>query len=233
MDVWGTREESWTGDAVCIPPQARVASDRPDPAAMVGSGGIACGTRVATKAGPCAVEDLQPGMRLLTADHGYRELIRATPVPQADGTAIHVAAGALGNECALTLSARQRLVVQADRGARLGREIRIAVGDLLDRPGVTRADRTPQIWWQLHFKRTEIIFAEGLRIESLRAGEIGQTGLAGAASPPSPRDDNTGMQAAESGTDPRANFGQTTPPDRFLPRPTPQRPGGMARFLAS
>ncbi|MBD3804336.1 MAG: Hint domain-containing protein [Thioclava sp.] len=230
MDVWG--DESWTGDALCVPAQGHGISERRENRAKAWASGFARGTRMATKAGACAVEDLKPGMRLLTADHGYRDLLGVMPRPEMAVTTIRIAAGALGNERALTLPPRQRLVLQAGRGTRHGREVRIAAQDLVGRPGITRAEEAIDTWWQLRFKRTEIVFAEGLRVESLRSGVRDLRVLARHASPLAANGETALRPVGAIARDTCALQVQPASPSPSQARPTLPRTGGIARFLA-
>lgn len=141
---------------------------------------FARGTRIATKQGPIAVEDLRPGMRVQTADNGYRELIwtgRWRVHGRAENAPIHIAQGALGNDRALEVSAQHRMVVRPRQGGLRGQEVLLPAKALLDLPGIARAPRPRVEWLHLMFERHEIVFAEGARAESLLPGPQALRGI--------------------------------------------------------
>jgi phage gp46-like protein len=141
---------------------------------------FARGTRIATKQGPVAVEDLRPGMRVQTADNGYRELIwtgRWRVHGRAENAPVHIAPGALGNDRALEVSAQHRMVVRPRQGGLRGQEVLLPAKALLDLPGITRAPRPRIEWLHLMLERHEIVFAEGARAESLLPGPQALRGI--------------------------------------------------------
>ncbi|WP_417808882.1 Hint domain-containing protein [Thioclava sp.] len=186
---------------------------------------FARGTRIATKQGPVAVEDLRPGMRVQTADNGYRALIwtgRWRVHGRAQNAPIRIAQGALGNDRALEVSAQHRIVLRPRQGGLRGHELLLPAKALLDLPGITRAPRPRVEWLHLLFERHEIVFAEGARAESLLPGPQAMRGI-----DPS--------QVAEVRALAQANPLASLPARAFLPpdhaRRLSKRRGGLARFL--
>ncbi|OOY17912.1 hypothetical protein BMI85_02925 [Thioclava sp. DLFJ4-1] len=141
---------------------------------------FARGTRIATKQGPVAVEDLRPGIKVQTADNGYRELIwtgRWRMTERDENAPIRIAKGALGNDRAFEVSAQHRLLVRSRAGVLGGRELLIPAKGLLDLPGIARAPRPRIEWLHLLFEAHEIVFADGAAVESLLPGPMALRGV--------------------------------------------------------
>ena len=186
---------------------------------------FARGTRIATKQGPVAVEDLRPGMRVQTADNGYRALLwtgRWRMHGRAENAPVHIAQGALGNDRALEVSAQHRMVVRPTQGGLRGQELLLPAKALVGLPGITRPPRPRIEWLHLLFERHEIVFAEGARAESLLPGPQALRGIAP-------------DQAAELRSLSAQNPFTTLPARAILPpgqaRRLSRRRGGLARFL--
>lgn len=139
--------------------------------------GIPCflrGTAILTEAGPRAVQSLNPGDLILTADHGLQPLrwIGLRRLTPQDMTAapqlapVRIRAGALGPGLPareLKVSPQHRILLRDDET-----EVLVAAGKLLAMPGLSRAIGTRRVeYFHLLFDRHEIVFAEGMATESL------------------------------------------------------------------
>lgn len=118
------------------------------------------------------VEDLAPGDRVLTRDSGVQD-VRWVGIQtvRAEGAfaPITIAAGALNNDRALTVSPNHRLLIY-QRIAALNagqRELLVKAGLLVNGTTVTRANGGFVDYVQVLFDRHEIIYAEGIAAESL------------------------------------------------------------------
>lgn len=152
-----------------------IAAELVDPVSFRGAAPVcfAEDTRIATKQGPVAVQDIQPGMRIQTADNGFRELLwvgrwRVNGIGQ--NVPVRLEAGVLGNDRPLELSARHRLVIRPPAGPLAGEEVLVPAKSLVGMPGVTLSPRPRVLWLHLLFEDHEIIFAEGARAESMMPG---------------------------------------------------------------
>jgi hypothetical protein len=139
------------------------------------------GTLIDTDQGPRAVETLVPGDRVLTRDHGFRELVWTgrKDIPAAalaawpDLAPIRIAAGALGHGLPardLIVSPRHRMLVSGPRAELLfgEREVLVAAQDLLGLPGVTRHAGSDTAYLHIMCAGHEIIRAEGAWTESFQ-----------------------------------------------------------------
>lgn len=118
------------------------------------------------------VEDLKPGMRVLTKDNGPQELrwigeqtVRATGA----FAPIVIAAGALNNTGELTVSPNHRLFIyqRIDTVGAGQNEVLVKARHLLNGSTVVTAEGGFVDYFQLLFDKHEIIFAEGIASESL------------------------------------------------------------------
>ncbi len=131
------------------------------------------GTHIALSDGQqVLVEDLRPGDRLLTRDHGAQVLrwIGEQTVRAVGAFApIRIAKGALNNHGPLTLAPNHRLFIyqrQHDLGADTA-EVMIRASDLVNGETVIKSEGGYVDYFQLLFDRHEIIYAEGIAAESL------------------------------------------------------------------
>jgi hypothetical protein len=150
---------------------------------------FAPGTAVLTDRGEIAVEDLVPGMAVVTADHGLRDLLwigertvdfrkepdRLRPV--------RISAGAFGKRADgtplpgrdLVVSPQHRMVIDGLQVAQLRGDpqaLAPAAG-LAGLPGVEILRGTREVtYFALLLDRHEIIYAEGAATESFRPGPI-------------------------------------------------------------
>lgn len=157
------------------------------------------GTLIDTARGRVAVEDLAPGDRVLTRDHGYQELVwtgrkdlDAALVAAHPGLApVRIAAGALGMglpERDLMVSPRHRMLISGPRAELMfgAREVLVAAVDLLGLPGISRA--TPETlpetgvsYVHVMCASHEILRAEGAWSESFQPAAGVLRGLDAAA----------------------------------------------------
>jgi hypothetical protein len=133
------------------------------------------GTRLTLSDGrQAAVEDLRPGDRLLTRFHGAREIRwighRIRPATGA-GAPVLIAAGTLNAARDLRLMPQHRLYVWQRRdeiGA--GRaELLVPAGALVNGDTVRREGGGHADTYRLVLDRHEIVFAEGIAVDSMRA----------------------------------------------------------------
>lgn len=142
------------------------------------------GSLIETDRGPVRVEDLVPGDRLLTLDHGpqplrwigRREVTLAETVAHPALLPVRVGAGAMGPALPardLWLSPQHRVLVRSRIARRMtgAAEALVAVKHLCGLPGIAQA-RAPQLVTYLHLRldRHEVIRAEGLWVETLLLG---------------------------------------------------------------
>jgi hypothetical protein len=122
----------------------------------------------------CPIQDLVPGDRVLTRDHGPQELrwigsqtVRATGA----FAPIRIARGALNNSGDLMLSPNHRLFIfQRKDRLKTGRaEVMVRARQLVNGTSVVQSDGGFVEYFQLLFDQHEIIYAEGIAAESLYA----------------------------------------------------------------
>lgn len=137
------------------------------------SGAFASGTRILLADGtPCPVEDLAPGARVLTRDHGAQVLRWAGAVRlKAEGgfAPVVVQAGVMGNPRPLVVSPHHRLFLyRRDARALAGTaELLIQARHLADGRQILRREGGHVVYHGLVFDRHEVIYAEGVPCESL------------------------------------------------------------------
>lgn len=145
------------------------------------------GTQIETPAGPVAVEDLRPGMQVLTLDAGAQpvEWVGTRRVAGlGKQTPIEIVAGGLGNPGPVQLSPQHRVLLGgAEVLARFGQpEVLAAVKHLVD--GVTILPRPCAEVSYYHFllPRHHIVLASGVLAETLYPGPEALRALGRAAS---------------------------------------------------
>ena len=142
------------------------------------------GTRIDTTRGLVAVEDLQPGDRVLTRDNGYQPLawtgrrdLSAAELAACPAVApVRIAAGALGKglpERDLVVSPRHRMLITGARAELMfgEREVLVAAADLIGLPGVSRDPAGAVSYIHVMCDAHEIIRAEGAWSESFQPAE--------------------------------------------------------------
>lgn len=151
------------------------------------------GTAIATASGPRAVEDLHPGDRVATRDHGLCpvawigrrdfdwRMLGLNPLLRP----VMIRAGALGQGLPmrdLLVSPNHRILVRPHRGAGAGAaEALLPARALIGRPGIARDDRLRVGYLRILFERHEVILAEGSWSESFQADRASLAGLGPAA----------------------------------------------------
>lgn len=149
--------------------------------------GVVCfarGSRILTERGPVAVELLQPGDRVMTADHGpqplrwigSRRIGAAELAAQPNLRPVRIRAGALGADLPKTdllVSPQHRMLIGSRIVTRVtGAETAlVAAKHLTDSPGIAVAEEMAEVeYFHLLFDRHQVIFAEGAATESLYTG---------------------------------------------------------------
>jgi hypothetical protein len=142
------------------------------------------GTLIDTARGKVAVEDLAPGDKVLTRDHGYQPLawvgrrdLSAAELAQCPAAApIRIAAGALGKDLPerdLLVSPRHRMLITGARAELMfgEREVLVCAADLLGLPGVTQEGAADTSYIHVMCDAHQIIRAEGSWTESFQPAE--------------------------------------------------------------
>ncbi|MFL9503646.1 Hint domain-containing protein (plasmid) [Rhodopseudomonas palustris] len=145
---------------------------------------FAAGTLIETKAGPMAIEDLEAGDLVETADEGYRPLrwIGSRKLRVVDLEAnpklrpIRIRAGAIGRglpERDLVVSPQHRILVRSKVAQRMFEtpEVLVAAKQLLALDGIDIAEDVKEVeYFHMLFDRHQVVFAEGALSESLYTG---------------------------------------------------------------
>lgn len=145
---------------------------------------FAAGTLIETESGLIAVEDLTPGMRVMTLDNGLRPIswigsseygtdkLAANPLFQP----IRIKAGALGENTPtrdLIVSPQHRILVRSKIAQKMFGcdEVLVAAKQLVLIEGIDVAhDMESVVYYHFLFDRHEIVLAEGAAAESLYTG---------------------------------------------------------------
>lgn len=148
------------------------------------------GTLILTEKGPRPIEDLRPGDRIATRDHGVQPLRwigqsaqgRAALMAAPHLRPICIRQGALGPNIPdrdLYVSPQHRVLVRFRIAQRMfGPEgVLVPAVKLLPLPGVERMAAEPVVYLHVLFDRHEIIFAEGCEAESLFLGPMARKSL--------------------------------------------------------
>jgi hypothetical protein len=183
-----------------IPPVNRdltiIRVNQPRPMAAVESASVICftpGTRLRTEQGDVAIEDLGPGDRLLTRDDGPQEVVwtgqrrmsgaRLFAMP--DQRPIRIREGALGvyrPDADLVVSPEHRVIVKGAVARDLWGEPEVLVSarDLVSDRLVT-VDHSMRETWYVHLmlERHQVIWANGLEVETFHPGFMGLDHLEG------------------------------------------------------
>ncbi|WP_136635528.1 Hint domain-containing protein [Pseudooceanicola onchidii] len=156
-------------------------------------GAIACfvaGTKILTMEGQRPVEQLVPGDRVMTRDHGLQSLrwigcrhVDGSEIKEFDSVRpIRIAAGALGNGMPvrdLLVSPEHRVMVSGDKVAELigEDEALIAAKYLVGRDGITVEKVEAVIYYHLMFDDHELVMSEGTWTESFLPGLSALNGM--------------------------------------------------------
>ena len=161
---------------------------RPDP------GGLVCftpGTEITTEDGPKKIEDIGPGDRVMTRDNGPQEVVwighrrmsgaRFFALP--GERPIRIRQGGLqgaGPYEDLVVAPDQR-ILRRDRRARVlwdEAEVLVRACDLLGQPGVSIDHQLTETFYiNLMLDNHEVIWANGMEVESFHPGMAGLDGL--------------------------------------------------------
>ena len=119
------------------------------------------------------IENLRPGDRVLTRDSGpqpVRLIARATLRALGSFAPVVIPAGLLGNEGDLVVSPHHRIFLYRRGERRLGEtsEILVQAKHLVDGEHVWRREGGYVDYYALVFDRHEIVYAEGIPVESLQ-----------------------------------------------------------------
>jgi hypothetical protein len=151
------------------------------------------GTRLRTETGVVAIEDLGPGDRLLTRDNGpqevlwsgHRRMSGARLFAMPDQRPIRIRQGALGVDRPdddLVVSPEHRVLVQGRAALDLWGEPEVLVraADLVGDRFIT-VDHSLRETWYIHLllDRHEVVWANGLEVESFHPGFMGLDNLSG------------------------------------------------------
>jgi hypothetical protein len=135
------------------------------------------GTLIKTIDGEIPVEDLQPGARVLTFDHGYQELRwSGQTVVRAEGkhAPIDFQADALGNHEALSLSPNHRVMVKSAQAQLYfgTSEVLVKAKDLVNHIQIRQRPSSMETVTYVHllFDQHEIVWGNGLASESYHPG---------------------------------------------------------------
>lgn len=147
--------------------------------------GVVCfvaGTRIKTANGEVAVNDLVPGDRVLTLDHGYqpvrwvgcsRRLAVGRLAP------VRICAGALGNDRDLLVSPQHRVLLRGWQATLMfgEGEVLVAAKALVNDHSIRVEEGGEVDYFHILFDRHEIVFAEGAACESFHPGQQGWKAL--------------------------------------------------------
>lgn len=163
---------------------------------------FAKGTQIATARGLCRVEELQRGDSIWTKDHGLQPLVwkGESLVPgQGPATPIRLAAGFMGLSKPLRLSPQHRILVTDPTADILfgNSQVLVPAFAFLDDPHVDKTPCTSITYVHLLLPRHEVIFANGLAVESFFPGPQ----AIGALAPAQKQDLTTALSAISSSPD--------------------------------
>jgi hypothetical protein len=147
---------------------------------------FAAGTLIHTEAGQVAVERLQVGQRVMTADHGFRPLRwigRRTVGGTGDMAPVLITRGALGNVRPLRVSPLHRMLIGGWRAELMfaSSELLVPAISLVNDSTIRRAPCRSVTYVHFLCDRHEIVFAEGIPTESLHPGSVALSRLDQAA----------------------------------------------------
>ena len=156
---------------------------------------VACftmGAQILTDQGELAVEDLQPGHRVLTRDNGYqpirwtgrRDLSHAELIVEPRFNPVHIARGALGAGLPvrdIMVSPQHRMLVTGPRAELLfgENEVLVAAKHLVGLPGIEQRVSRGVSYLHILFDQHEIVRADGAWSESFQPGDLTMEALQG------------------------------------------------------
>ena len=144
---------------------------------------FSAGTIIETAEGEVAIESLQVGDLVRTADHDYQPIrwIGSTKVAATGSVApILIKAGALGNARDLRVSPQHRMLLGGWQAEMLfgDAEVLVAAKHLVNDQTILRVEGGEVEYFHMLFDTHEIVFAEGAASESFHPGQIGWGALA-------------------------------------------------------
>lgn len=144
---------------------------------------FAAGTMIDTAEGEKAIESLQVGDLVRTADHDYQPIrwIGSSKVAATGNVApILIKAGALGNTRDLKVSPQHRMLLGGWQAEMLfgDDEVLVAAKHLVNDSTIVRVEGGDVEYFHMLFDTHEIVFAEGAPSESFHPGEVGWGALA-------------------------------------------------------
>ncbi|WP_099824646.1 Hint domain-containing protein [Oceaniglobus indicus] len=134
------------------------------------------GTKIATVWGAMAIEEIREGTLVQTADNGLqpvRLVISRAETGVGRCAPVEILGGALGDHGTLRLSQQHR-VLQGGWRAELflgASEVLIAAKHMVGRPGIALAPCRSIVYRHLLFDAHQVVFAEGLPVESFNPGD--------------------------------------------------------------
>jgi len=145
---------------------------------------FASGTKITTETGEVAVENLRPGDKVLTRDHGVQP-VRWVGLKPMSGRflldhphlrPVFVCKGAFGGGLPLAdtmMSPNARVPVACDAEGFLGRssEDMVALKNLVNHRGIQQIDTTGMVYVHIMLSGHEIIAANGVWVETFKAGD--------------------------------------------------------------
>lgn len=139
---------------------------------------VACftkGTLIETAKGPCAIETLAPGDRVITRDHGLQEITwighRTVPATGAFAPVVF-SKGAIGNDSELVVSPQHRMLISGWRCELLFGEDEVLAPavHLLNGETIWRREGGEVTYYHMLFAEHEIVRAHGCESESFHPG---------------------------------------------------------------
>ena len=149
---------------------------------------FAAGTLIRTDQGDIAIEELSPGMRILTCDHGLTTLrvIRRAPICRSvsnwnpDIRAVVIPQGVLGNSATLRLSPAHKVLFEGPILEFLfaAPQVLVPAHHLVGRAGIAldMADK-PVTYFHLLFDAHELVRSNGCWSESLFLGDVAHNAI--------------------------------------------------------
>ncbi|MEJ6404490.1 Hint domain-containing protein [Yoonia sp. 2307UL14-13] len=150
------------------------------------------GTLIRTEQGDIPVQELRPGMRVLTKDHGFVPLraVRAAPIGRQilrwhpDARPVVIPAGLVGNDRPIHVSPAHRVLIMSGLAAlHFGAEEVLVSAQQMVRHGAAFVDESdaPAHYFHLLFDAHQLIMANGCWSESLFLGDAAHAAIATAS----------------------------------------------------
>jgi hypothetical protein len=130
---------------------------------------VSAGSTILTLAGCVSARDLHAGDRIVTRDHGAQPVRDVDYIPiSSDASAVAIPAGALGDNDPTIVAPSQRILIRnAMADLYFGEnEVLATAENLVGLAGITTTNAPHLGFVRLEFDAPEIIYADGLEIES-------------------------------------------------------------------